>query len=258
LLDFQNIILEVALVIVLYMTIIFILALIRKDNSIVDVAWGAGFIIVTVYSIIQSGQVDLRKMIVSLLVLLWGLRLSFHIYVRNSGKGEDFRYKAWRDTWKFFYVRSYFQIFMLQGLFMLIISAPVWFINFNSFRPIGLWDSLGLVVFGFGFMFEVIADYQLAEFKKDPSSKGKIITSGLWSVSRHPNYFGEALVWSGISFYALSYPHGWYTLISPLIITLLLRFVSGVPMLEKKYENHPDWKDYKAKTAAFVPFIKFM
>jgi steroid 5-alpha reductase family enzyme len=255
--DFQNIVLEVALVIGLYMTIIFILALIRKDNSIVDVAWGVGFIIIALYSILQYGEIDLRKMIVGLLVLLWGLRLSFHILVRNSSKGEDFRYKAWRDSWRFFFLRSFFQIFMLQGLFMLIISAPIWFINFSSGGPIGLWDSLGLIVFGFGFMFEVIGDYQLAEFKKDISNKGKIMTTGLWSVTRHPNYFGEALVWWGICCYALSFPNGWYTLVSPIMITLLLRFVSGVPMLEKKYKNHPNWNDYKAKTAAFVPFLKF-
>lgn len=256
--DFQNSIVEVGLVIFLYMTIIFIRALMRKDNSIVDVAWGVGFIIIAVYTIIQSGEADLRKMIVSLLVLLWGLRLSYHIMVRNNGKGEDFRYKAWRNTWKYFIVRSYFQIFMLQGLFMLIISTPIWFINAGNGGPLGLWDSLGLVVFGFGFLFEVIADYQLGEFKKDPANKGKIITSGLWSVSRHPNYFGEALVWLGISCYALSFPHGWYTLISPVTITLLLRFVSGVPMLEKKYLSHPDWAAYQSKTAAFVPFVKFL
>ncbi|MCX6266314.1 MAG: DUF1295 domain-containing protein [Bacteroidetes bacterium] len=256
--DFQNILLEVGLVIFLYMTSIFIRALIRKDNSIVDVAWGAGFIIVAVYTIIQSGEVDLRKMIVSLLVLLWGLRLSFHIMVRNSGKGEDFRYKAWRNSWKYFIIRSFFQIFMLQGLLMLIISTPIWFINFSTGGPLGPWDSIGLLVFGAGFMIEVIADYQLVEFKKNPGNKGKLVTTGLWSISRHPNYFGESLVWWGISFYALSFPYGWLALISPVTITLLLRFVSGVPMLEKKQSNHPDWAEYKAKTAAFVPFIKFL
>ena len=127
--NFQNILIEVGLVICLYMTLVFIFALIRKDNSIVDIFWGVGFIIVALYSVIQSGEVDLRKMIVSLLVLLWGLRLSFYILARNSEKGEDFRYKVWRDTWKFFVLRSFFQIFMLQGMFMLIVSAPIWFIN---------------------------------------------------------------------------------------------------------------------------------
>ena len=256
--DFQNILSEVALVIGLYMTIVFILALIRKDNSIVDIFWSVGFIIVAIYSVIQSGEVDLRKMIVCLLVLLWGLRLSFHLLIRNSGKGEDFRYKAWRDTWKFFVLRSFFQIFMLQGVFMLIVSAPIWFINFSKGGMLGPWDSLGLVIFGAGFMVETIGDYQLAEFKKDPANNGKIITTGLWSVTRHPNYFGEALVWWGISCYALSFQHGWVTLISPVAITLLLRFVSGVPMLEKKHESRPGWEAYKAKTAAFVPFVKFL
>lgn len=256
--DFLNIVIDTGLVISLYMTIVFILALIRKDNSIVDVAWGGGFIIIAVYSIIQSGEVDLRKMIVCLLVLLWGLRLSFHIMVRNSGKGEDFRYRIWRNTWKFFAIRSFFQIFMLQGFIMLVVSAPVWFINSRQGGPLGPWDSVGLLVFGIGFMTEVIADYQLVDFKKDQKNTGKIITTGLWSVSRHPNYFGEALVWWGISFYALSYQNGWYTLVSPLLITFLLRFVSGVPMLEKKYRDHPDWAAYRNKTAPFVPFIKFL
>ena len=251
-------ILDVALVVLFYMTIIFILALMRKDYYIVDVAWGVGFNIIADYSLIQSNEIDLRKMIVNLLVLIWGLRLSTHIRFRNQGKGEDFRYKAWRDTWKFFVIRSFFQIFMLQGFFMLLISSPVWFINFSKGGLLTLWDSLGLVIFGAGFMIETIADYQLAAFKKDTANTGKIMTTGLWSVTRHPNYFGEALVWWGIASYALSIPHGWYTLISPVIITLLLRFVSGVPMLEKRFEGCPGWYEYKGKTAAFVPFVKFL
>jgi steroid 5-alpha reductase family enzyme len=257
-LDFQNIIMEVGMVIFFYMTIIFVLALMRKDNSIVDIAWGVGFIVIAMYGIMQSGVIDFRKIMVSLLVLIWGIRLSYHIMDRNSGKGEDFRYKAWRDTWKFFVVRSFFQIFMLQGLIMLIVSAPIWMIIFGEGGPPGVWDTLGLLIFGAGFLIETLADYQLVAFKKIPENRGKIITTGLWSVSRHPNYFGEALVWWGLFFYALSIPNGWYAVISPLAITLLLRFVSGVPMLEKKYENHPDWADYKARTAAFVPFIKFL
>ena len=254
----MTIILDVGVVICLYMTIIFILALMRKDNSIADIAWGIGFIVIDVYTVIQSGEVDLRKMIVGLLVVLWGLRLSFHILVRNSGKGEDFRYRAWRQSWKYFFIRSYFQVFMLQGIFMLVISTPLWLVNFSSNGPLGPWDTFGLILFGAGFLIEIIADYQLTEFKRDPANRGKLITTGLWSASRHPNYFGEALLWFGISLYALSSPFGWYALISPVTITLLLRFVSGVPMLEKKYKDHPDWADYKSKTAPFVPFVRFI
>lgn len=256
--EFQQYIPELGLVVGLYMTMVFILALMRKDNSVVDSFWGLGFIIVSVYSLVQSGEIDLRKAIVNTLVVIWGLRLSVHIMIRNKGKEEDFRYKAWRKSWNFFYLRSYFQIFLLQGFFMLVISAPVWFINFNQGGKLGIWDSLGLLLFGIGFMTEAMADYQLSVFKHRSSAKGKLITTGLWAVSRHPNYFGEALLWWGISLYALSYPNGWYTLISPVVITLLLRFVSGVPMLEKKFQKHPDWEKYKSATAPFVPFVKFL
>lgn len=249
---------EIALLILIYMTLVFVLALIVKDNSIVDIFWGLGFILVAIYSFIQDTEPDLRKWIVTFLVALWGIRLAVHVFVRNRGRGEDFRYLHWRKTWKFFVLRSYFQIFLLQGLFMFIIASPVYYVNFYSMEPLGFYDTLGLVVFGIGFLFEAVSDYQLADFKKNPANKGKIITTGLWEMCRHPNYFGEALVWWGFGFYALSLPNGWMTLISPVVITLLLRFVSGVPMLEKKYSGRPDWEDYKRRTAAFVPFVKFL
>lgn len=251
-------ILQVAVLIFLYMTLIFVIAQFLGDNSIVDVFWGPGFVIIAAFTLIYSPDYDLRKLIVSFLVFLWGTRLALHILLRNKGKGEDFRYKHWRDTWKYFMVRSYFQIFMLQGLFMLIIAAPIYFINSTPPVPLGVTDSIGLMLFGTGFFFEVIGDYQLSAFRKNPKNKGRIITTGLWEISRHPNYFGEALLWWGIGFYALAIPYGWITLISPLVLTILLRFVSGVPMLEKKFEGRPDWEEYKIKTPAFVPFMKFL
>ena len=255
----MEVISTVATVILAYMTCVFILALVEKDNSIVDYFWGLGFIVIAGYTLWKTPVHDnLRMYIVGVLVLMWGLRLSIHILVRNSGKGEDWRYAQWRKTWKLFYLRSYFQIFILQGILMLIISAPIWFINYYSPPQIGTWDTIGLFIFGAGFFFEVIGDMQLSHFKSDPENKGKIMTTGLWKYTRHPNYFGEALIWWGISFYALGIPHGWYTLISPVVLTLLLRFVSGVPMLEQKYKGNPEWEEYKKKTAPFVPFIKFL
>lgn len=249
---------EIALLILLYVTLVFVLAQIVKDNSIVDIFWGLGFILIAIYSFIQDTEPDLRKWIVTFLVVLWGIRLSVHVFLRNRGRGEDFRYKHWRETWSFFIVRSFVQIFLLQGFIMFIVASPVYYINFYSREPLGLTDTLGLVVFGIGFLFEVVADYQLADFKKQPGNKGKIMTSGLWEKCRHPNYFGEALVWWGISCYALNLPNGWMTLISPVVITLLLRFVSGVPMLEKKYVGRPDWEKYKKNTAVFIPYVKFL
>jgi len=249
---------EVALVILIYMILVFVIARIRKDNSIVDIFWGFGFVVVALYSFLQNPAPDLRKIIVSLLVILWGIRLTVHIYYRNKGKEEDFRYKKWRDTWRFFVIRSFVQIFLLQGCLMLVIASPVYYVNFKSAEPLGIWDFVGLILFGTGFLLEAYADYELVTFKKDQRNTGHILTNGLWKYSRHPNYFGESLVWWGLACYSLSLHGGWMTLVSPILITLLLRFVSGVPMLEKKYKDRPDWEEYCKRTAPFFPCIPFL
>jgi len=240
------------------MIVVFLIAWAKKDNSIVDIFWGLGFILIAAFSLVRSETIDLHKILMNLAVLSWSLRLSISILARNWGRGEDFRYKAWRDTWHHFVIRSFFQIFILQGLFMLIIALPVYFVNSASAVELSPVDFLGMSVFLVGFTFEAVGDYQLKLFKKNPANKGKLITTGLWSITRHPNYFGESLIWWGIALFALDYPGGWKTLLSPVILTLLLRFVSGVPMLEQKYKGRPDWEAYKKKTAAFVPFMKFL
>jgi steroid 5-alpha reductase family enzyme len=250
--------LSIAFVIWIYMTIIFLYALLKNDNSIVDIFWGLGFIVVAAYSFIKTGNLHTKTIVINLMVLIWGVRLAIHIFLRNKGKGEDFRYKAWRESWKCFNFRSYFQIFILQGIFMMIVSCPVYFVNQFAEESFYFIDYIGILLFLAGFIFETISDYQLMLFRKMPGNKGKIITTGLWSISRHPNYFGETLLWWGISCFALPYHQGWIMLISPVMITFLLRFVSGVPMLEKKYKSHPDWKEYKEKTAVFVPFLRFL
>jgi steroid 5-alpha reductase family enzyme len=254
----MDLIVNVAIVIWLYMTILFFISLIKKDNSIADIFWGLGFIVVAAFSLIRSGNLNQQTLVMNLLVVIWGLRLSVHVLLRNKGRGEDFRYKAWRDTWRFFVLRSYFQVFMLQGIFMLIVSAPVYFVNQYSDGTFHFIDYIAVILFLTGFYFESVSDYQLHLFKKNPANKGRLMTSGLWKISRHPNYFGEAIIWWGISFFSLSFSQGWIMLASPLIMTFLLRFVSGVPMLEKKYINHPDWNEYKQKTAPFVPFLRFL
>jgi len=249
---------QIALVIFGFMILAFVVALLARDNSIVDFFWGPGFIVVTVFSLAMGPDLDLRKIIVAFLVLLWGLRLAIYIYQRNKGKGEDFRYKHWRDTWNHFVLRSFFQIFLLQGLFMFIISFPIWYINYHPGEALFTWDTVGLIIFGVGFLFETIGDMQLSYFKQNPNSKGQLMTTGLWKYTRHPNYFGEALVWWGLWFYAIGVPGGWMTVISPIVITLTLRFVSGVPMLEKKMKEHPGWAEYTSKTAPFIPFVKWL
>jgi len=239
-----------------YMTLLFLIALARKDNSIVDIGWGLGFILVAVSSLLREPGFEARHILVALLVVFWGSRLAFHIYRRNRRRAEDFRYAAWRSLWgRWFILRSYFQIFMLQGLFLVLISAPLPWINAAPGQPFGLWDGAGLLVWLIGFLFETIGDAQLADFKKDVAHRGQIIQSGLWKYSRHPNYFGEALMWWGVFLLTLSTPGGGIMLISPVTITLLLRFVSGVPLLEKKYLGRSDFEDYARRTNAFIPWF---
>lgn len=240
----------------LYMNIAFIVAMIKRDNSVVDIFWGPGFVLLAAVLLVSGTQFSARSVLVFGMVALWGIRLGIYILIRNKGRGEDFRYAAWRKNWKYFRVRSYFQIFMLQGSLMLLISWPVLHSIHSPETEIGITGIIGLAVFLTGFLFEAFADAQMQKFKKTPSNKGQLLTTGLWKYTRHPNYFGEALLWWGFWILAVPVVNGIFTLVSPVIISLLLRYVSGVPMLERKYEGRPDWEEYKAKTPVFIPFLK--
>ncbi len=241
-------------VIGVYMTIWFLIALRLRRNDVADIAWGGGFIIAAFIALFAAGTVTLRSAIVTLLVLIWGVRLAIHIGLRSSRKGEDPRYRAWRESWgRFFIVRSFFQIFMLQGLLLLVISFPVIQINVAPTSPLTLLDGLGIAVWLTGFFFEVTGDWQLKQFVQNPANRGKLINTGLWRYSRHPNYFGEVTQWWGIYLIALSTPRGWITILGPITITVLILFVSGIPMLEKKYHGRPEFEAYKRRTSAFFP-----
>jgi steroid 5-alpha reductase family enzyme len=245
-----------ALVVFLYMSAVFLVALARKNNGIVDIAWGVGFILVSAVTLLSFGHGRARQWLALALVLTWGGRLALHIHKRNRGKEEDFRYAAWRRAWgKYFVLRSFLQIFMLQGLLMLLVVTPVLLIVGQEQPPLNLLDGLSALVWLTGFLFETIGDRQLAAFIRNPANRGKLMAGGLWSVTRHPNYFGEAALWWGMGLLALSTPHGWLGLIGPALITFLLLFVSGVPLLEKKYAGRPDWEEYKRRTSRFVPWF---
>jgi steroid 5-alpha reductase family enzyme len=242
--------------VLIYMTILFLIALAKKDNSIADIAWGPGFILLAVLGLVLRPSWTGRRLLVSALVLIWGLRLALHIFRRNRTRGEDFRYTAWRSRWgRRFVLRSYLQIFLLQGLFLLLIAAPLILLGRSPLTPWSALDGAGLCVWIVGFLFEAVGDAQLTRFKRRPETRGRIMTGGLWTYTRHPNYFGEALMWWGIFLVSLSVPGGWPGLIGPLTITLLLRFVSGVPLLEKKYAGRPDFSAYARATNAFFPWF---
>lgn len=239
----------------LYMSFWFLVSLLKKRNDVADVAWGLGFVLVAWSSFfIAEGDSGTRGLLVCTLVSVWGLRLAWHIHHRNKGKAEDYRYLAWRKEWgKWFYLRSYLQVYLLQGALLFIIVLPVLLINKSTATPFGLLDMLGVAVWLCGFYFEAVGDAQLARFMSKLENKGKLMQTGLWAYTRHPNYFGEVTQWWGLGLIALAVPGGWLGLIGPLTITYLILKVSGIPMLEKRMSQHPDFAAYKQRVSVFVP-----
>lgn len=235
--------------------LLFLFSLFKKRNDFIDVAWGLGIILVTALSYVLSEAESLIMNLILILVSLWGVRLSVRIFLRNIKKSEDYRYKNWRDSWgKWFYVRSYFQIYILQGFLMLVVGysaihAGV-YATTNELTP---FVFLGVAIWLVGFLFEAISDYQLDNFLRQEENKGKIIDTGLWRYSRHPNYFGEVTMWWGIWLIVAGAPFGYWAIISPLTITFLILKVSGVPMLEEKFAGNPAFEKYKQKTSVFFP-----
>lgn len=240
-----------------YMSIWFLVSLLRKRNDVADVAWGLGFIVLAWTSYSISSNVALRGVLVGILVTIWGSRLAWHIYRRNRGKPEDYRYLAWRQAWgKWFYVRSYFQVYLLQGALLMLIATPIMLINAQANNSLGALDLLGALVWITGFVFEAVGDAQLAQFIKNPANKGKLMQSGLWGYTRHPNYFGEITQWWGIGLIATAVPFGWLGLIGPATITFLIVKVSGIPLLEKKMATNPEFAEYQKRVPMLIPFLK--
>lgn len=244
-----------AILIFMYMNVWFILALITRKNSIVDIGWGLGFILVTLYNLFSSGSPDSRQLLTSVLIIAWGLRLSIYIYLRNKGKPEDFRYAKWRKDWgKHWLLRSYLQVFVLQGFFMFTIVYPVVMLNGLHYAGLNLLDLLGTVIWLSGFIMESVADYQKSQFKQNPENRHRILDTGLWKYSRHPNYFGETLIWWGIFLIVSNVHNGILAIFSPIVITILLTKISGIPLIEKHHTNDPEYDAYKRRTSAFIPW----
>jgi steroid 5-alpha reductase family enzyme len=236
------------------MSLWFVVSLIKKRNDVADVAWGLGFVLMAWTSFYLSGDSSARGMLINILVSIWGLRLAWHIYKRNKNKPEDYRYQKWRMDWgQWFYLRSYLQVYLLQGALLFLIVLPVLMINKNFGSTLGILDFVGVAVWIFGFYFESVGDAELAKFIKNPENKGKLMQGGLWAYTRHPNYFGEVTQWWGIWLVALSIPDGMFAIIGPLTITFLILKISGIPLLEKKMEENPEFAEYKRKTSMFIP-----
>lgn len=236
------------------MTGLYFFAQRKNDNSIVDIFWGLGFCIISLNSFLWADDYDVRKGVTLLLVLIWGIRLSAFIYKRNKGKGEDYRYQAMRKSWgKKAKLYAYFQVFLLQGFFMFIISLPILHVQNFSTPPFTVWDGIGVILWVIGFYYEAVADKQKWAFSQNPENKGKFIRTGLWSTSRHPNYFGEILMWWGIFLLSAGCARWYVSLLSPIIVTILITKISGVPLLEKKYDGNAEYQNYKKNVPALLP-----
>jgi len=254
---FWDVFISAGLLILGLMVLLWLVSLAIKNSSIVDIFWGTGFVIIAWFILFSSSEgYLLRKILMVLLVTIWGLRLTIHILVRNWGKPEDFRYQKWRqESGSIWWLKSFFQVFLLQGFLMWIISTPIIAAEISPISPLGFLDYLAVIVWGFGFFFEAAGDSQLTKFKSNPANKGKVLDTGVWRYSRHPNYFGDAFQWWGFYLFALS-AGAWWTVFSPVIMTLLLLKVSGVALLEKSLkETKPQYRDYMEATSAFVPWF---
>lgn len=247
---------QAGLLILGLMAELWLLSLVLRNSSIVDIFWGLGFVICAWFYFVATPAGYLpRKLLTCLLVSIWGLRLSLHLLRRNWGKGEDFRYRAWREqAGKDWWWQSIFKVFAVQGALMWLISLPLLAAQAaplpNDFVAL---DHLATIIWCVGFAFEALGDWQLARFKADPANRGRVLSSGLWRYTRHPNYFGDAVQWWAFYLLALA-AGGWWTIFSPLLMTWLLRRVSGVTLLEKTLiEKKPAYREYIETTSAFVP-----
>lgn len=240
-------------IILLYITFWFVVAQLLKDNGIMDVAWGIGFIIIAWW--MHYFYPNSQRLGIALLVTIWGLRLSLYIFIRNLKKGkEDFRYANWRKQWgKKAMLYAFFKVFLLQGFVMWIVAWPI--LGNEPLGDYSILQTLGFFIALIGFTWEAIADTQLYFFKNKTSNKNKIMRQGLWAFSRHPNYFGEMVFWWGLYLFSLPLNLPYLSIVSPILLTFLLLKVSGVPMLEEKYTSNPEYQDYIRETNVFFPSL---
>jgi steroid 5-alpha reductase family enzyme len=245
------------LLIMCMMTLLWVVSIIVKNVSIVDLFWGFGFVLTTGFYFLKTEGFETRKIIILILVAIWGLRLSLYLAWRNIGEGEDFRYRKFRKDYgaKYWWV-SYFQTFLLQGVLMSLISAPLLGAQYYGHQlPLGILDYAGIILWIIGFFFETTGDLQLARFKSDPSNKGKILNKGLWRYTRHPNYFGDSAVWWGYGLICLA-AGSYLPVLGSILMTILIIRISGVVLLEKTLkEKKPEYQSYAGKTSAFFPWF---
>jgi steroid 5-alpha reductase family enzyme len=253
---------SIVLIVLSIMMFAFVVSIIFKRNDVVDFFWGFGFIAIAVSSLSLGGVHHWTQWLVTGLVVIWGTRLCSHIFVRLvESNYEDKRYAAWRKEWMaeapgYFYTRSLLQIFLFQGLLMMLVMTPVILFNASNDAVFSPMVIVGLLVWLFGFVFEAVADHQLDHYLKQ-AKRPRVLKTGLWQYSRHPNYFGEVMQWWGIWLMTIMTVTGWLGILGPITITALILYVSGIPLLEERFKDSKTYQKYKMETSAFIPLPPF-
>lgn len=240
-----------ALLVVLYMSAWFLVAWKRHRIDTVDIAWGGGFVLVAWATLLQAPS--FRNQLIANIVTVWGIRLAYHIFSRHKGRGNDPRYIELSRKWKGnFWLRAYLSIFLVQGLLVLVVGIPITVAANQQLEGLAWLSLAGTVIWSLGFVIEATADYQLSEFLK-LKKRPKILQTGLWKYSRHPNYFGELVQWWAIGIIALQVSYGWLGLLGPLTLSVLIIFVSGIPPIERAKAKDKDYQAYKKQTSPLIP-----
>ena len=251
----STVFIESAVLLAGHIIVWFIVSILLKRNDVADIGWGLGYVFLCSYHAVTK-PLHPVSVVCYLLTLFWGLRLSFYLFKRNIKKSEDFRYLQWRKEWgKTFFIRTFLQVYVLQSVFLLMIISPALHAASFSSSEWSIFTVLGILIWLIGFYWQVIGDRQLAAFISNRQSKEDVLNTGLWAYSRHPNYFGEVMMWWGIYLVVWPLPGSWVFIIGPLTITLLIRYVSGVPMLERRYDKNQAYQEYKKKVPALFPRI---
>jgi len=245
-----------AVAIVALMLVMWVISVVITNASIVDIVWGLGFVLVAWAVRLTTDQGDdARQWLLVAMTTAWGLRLAVHLFIRNHGHGEDYRYRAMRKHYgPRFGVISLYSVFGLQGLLMFVVSLPVQLGQADPTPGLGVVAAVGVALWAIGMFFESVGDAQLARFKANPDNAGRVMNQGLWRYTRHPNYFGDACVWWGIGIVAAETGAGAWGLIGSAVMTFLLRRVSGVTMLEKTIgRRRAGYDEYIRTTSPFIP-----
>ena len=249
---------QASIIILTFVTLLWIWSVFIKNVSIVDIFWGFGFVVVNAFYVFMTGELNNRKILILILVSIWGLRLAFYLAYRNIGKKEDFRYQEFRRNYgpKRYWWFSFFQTFLLQGALIMIVSLPL--LGINSSKSNGLLnilDYIGILIWLIGFTFEAVGDFQLTCFKSNFKNKGKVLNTGFWKYTRHPNYFGDSAVWWAYAIFSIAAGSYWQ-IVGSIVMTFLILKISGVSLLEKTLkETKPHYRDYIEKTNSFFPWF---